>query len=235
MALLRLDKIVSSSTKLSRREVKLLVKNGGISVNGKPAKSAEDKYDPQLDVITVKGELISYSAKNYFMMNKPADYLSSTEDARDKTVLELLKEGEAHLELFPAGRLDKDSEGLLLLTDDGEFCHNIISPNKKIYKRYFVRLEKEITDADVEAFKAGIELSDFKCMPAELVKGDEENSAYVTICEGKYHQVKRMFLARKNSVKYLKRMAIGGLKLDKTLSPGEYRRLTEEEIKSVFS
>ena len=236
MALYRLDKIISASTGFSRKEVKWLVKRGKIIVDGRPATAADAKYDPECVCITVNGEAVSFQEKHYFMMNKPAGVVSSTADEKEKTVLELLSGKEAALSLFPAGRLDKDAEGLLLLTDDGAFCHDVISPGKKVAKRYYVEVDQALTEEDARAFQAGIELNDFQCMPAQLdiIEEGKKNRARVTICEGKYHQVKRMFGARGKQVLYLKRTAIGKLELDKALLPGEYRPLTNSEIKSIF-
>lgn len=236
MAFYRLDKIVASSTNLSRKEVKLLVNRGEIWVDGMPAHSADGKYDPEAVHISIKGEPLTFQKKYYFMMNKPAGVVSSTEDRKDRTVLELLSEKDSHLKLFPAGRLDKDAEGLLLLTDDGDFCHSVISPGKKVEKRYYVEVDREITSEDAAKFQKGIELKDFKCMPAtlEILDNKDGKSAYVTICEGKYHQVKRMFASCGKNVQYLKRIAIGKLALDEFLDGGAYRPLTEQEIKSIF-
>jgi len=226
MPTLRLDKIISGSGLYSRSEAVALIRRGSVAVGGEPALSAAEKHDPESEQITVNGELIEFRKFRYIMLNKPRGYVSSTEDKREKTVLELLDERYSKLGLFPAGRLDKDAEGLLLLTNDGELAHEITSPSKKVNKCYFVEIDDTVTAADAGRFARGITLGDGTiCKPAVLepVPG----GAYVTIHEGKYHQVKRMMAAIGKRVKSLKRISIGGLRLDESLKPGEYRELSE--------
>jgi len=237
MKLQRLDKIISDATSFSRKDVKGLIKAGRVTINGKIANSSEEKVDADTVEIVVSGEKINFCENHYFMMNKPAGYVSATEDVREKTVLELLKKEDKHLKLFPAGRLDKDAEGLLLLTDDGDFCHNVISPKKQIFKVYYVETEGKLTAEDAEAFEKGIILTDgLKCLPGhlEILKSDVESEAYVSICEGKFHQVKRMLASLGKPVKYLKRVKIGNLELDMQLEKGRYRELKKEEISKIF-
>ena len=237
MAKLRLDKIISSTGEYSRSEASNLIKMGAVLVNGVPAVSSADKYDPESDEITVKGVCISYAKFCYIMMNKPEGVLSATDDVRDKTVLDLLPEKYKKLKLFPAGRLDKASEGLMLLTNDGDYAHRVISPNKKVFKKYYVETDGALTEKDCAAVETGIELKDFTTMPGkmEIISSGEKSEAYVYIREGKFHQVRRMLQNLGKPVTYLKRMSIGGLVLDDKLLPGEYREMTPEEAQKVFS
>lgn len=237
MALLRLDKIVSSTGEYSRTDAKRLIKSGNVSVNGRTVYIADEKFDPETDRITVKGEEIGYKKHTYIMMNKPSGVLSATEDGRDRTVLDIMEPKYRRLGLFPAGRLDKDTEGLLILTDDGDFCHNVISPVKKVRKVYYAEIVGQLDHKCVEAFREGIELSDgYKCRPAELeiLTDRGKNACLVTVEEGKFHQVKRMINACNCTVLYLKRLKIGGLALDESLGAGEYRELSDNEVRIVL-
>lgn len=225
----RLDKIISATGKKSRREVKLLVKQGRILVDGVPASAAEMKVDPAVSEILLDGEDIGYQRFTYIMLHKPAGVLSAVEDKRQKTVLDLLPEELQKRGLSPVGRLDKDTEGLLLLTNDGELTHKLLSPRHHVDKVYYARVEGVLEQADCDAFAAGMTLGDgLECMPAglEILSPGE---ALVTLQEGKFHQVKRMLAARGKPVVYLKRLSMGALRLDETLQPGEFRHLTEEE------
>ena len=237
MAKLRLDKIVSSTGEHSRSEASNLIKMGAVLVNGVPAVSGADKYDPETDEIIVKGVCITYTKYCYIMMNKPEGVLSATDDVRDKTVLDLMPDKYKKLKLFPAGRLDKASEGLMLLTNDGDYAHRVISPNKKVFKKYYVETEGPLTDEDCAAVERGIELKDFTTMPGkmEIISSGASSKAYVYIREGKFHQVRRMLQNLGKPVVYLKRMSIGGLLLDEKLAPGEYREMTEKEAQFVFN
>ncbi|SHH64057.1 16S rRNA pseudouridine516 synthase [Sporobacter termitidis DSM 10068] len=237
MEKLRLDKIIADAGIASRREAAQLIKSGFVTVDGAPALSGAEKYDPAASDIAVGGRHLSYKRYHYFMMNKPAGCVSATEDREEKTVLELLSDSDRRLRLFPAGRLDKDAEGFLILTDDGDFAHRIITPSKNIYKTYYVETDGRLTGDDVRAFSGGIVLKDgLKCLPAalEIISSGEKSSAAVRIREGKYHQVKRMLASRGKPVTYLKRTAVGGLTLDGGLAPGAYREMTADEIASVF-
>jgi 16S rRNA pseudouridine516 synthase len=234
--LLRLDKILSDSGIASRRDAARLVKRGCVTADGVPAPDADRKYDPETAQIAVNGVALAYRRHHYFMMNKPAGVVSATEDAQETTVLSLLREPDESLSLFPAGRLDKDAEGLLLLTDDGGFAHSVISPSKKVDKTYYIRTDAPFDADDAAAFARGVTLGDgAQCRPARLEPlPDGACEAFVTLREGKYHQVKRMTAARGKRVVYLKRVQIGGLRLDGRLKPGEYRALTEEECASIL-
>lgn len=234
---MRLDKIISDAGVASRRETAQLIKNGFVTVNGQMASSGADKYNPDHSEIIVSGRKLVFRKKHYLMMNKPAGYVSATEDRNEKTVNDLLEGVYSRLNLFPAGRLDKDAEGLLILTDDGDYAHRIITPSKKVFKTYYIETDGALCIDDAEAFKKGILLKDgLLCLPAQLdiVTSGEMSTAYVKIREGKYHQVKRMLASLGKPVTYLRRVAVGGLPLDDRLAPGQYRELTEEETESVF-
>lgn len=226
----RLDKIISSTGKYSRREVKLLIRQGRIWVDGVPASAPEMKADPEDAEILIDGESIGYEKYTYIMLHKPAGVLSAVEDKRQKTVLDLLPEELRKRNLSPVGRLDKDTEGLLLLTNDGELTHQLLSPKSHVDKVYYARVDGELERADCEAFAAGMVLGDgLECMPAglEILSPHE---ALVTLQEGKFHQVKRMLAARGKPVVYLKRLSMGELQLDETLEIGQFRPLRTEEV-----
>lgn len=230
---MRLDKLISNSGLAPRSQVKRLVREGRITVNGIPARDAAMHCDPAWD-IRLDGAAAVWREFLYLMMNKPAGYLSVTEDPGRPTVLDLLPEQYRRFGLFPAGRLDMDSEGLLILTNDGAFCHRVISPKSGIMKEYRIRVSRPFADGAEERFQKGIRLDDGSlCLPAELIPDTDRLEATVRIREGKYHQVKRMALAEGTRVRYLKRMSVGGLRLDPTLGPGEFRELTERERLSV--
>ena len=236
MRMLRIDKMLSDSGVVSRSEAARLIRSGAVLVNGKPARSPSDKY-PEDAVVTVGGEMIRYTQYYYIMMNKPAGYISATEDNRQQTVLDLLDDRYRKRALSPAGRLDKDTEGLLILSDDGDFVHRVISPKKKVDKTYLVRVDGRLDDDDCAAVAEGVILGDgYQCLPGrlEIIPSEEGNTGYVTIHEGKYHQVKRMLASRGKPVLYLKRLSIGGLELDPNLASGEYRELSTEEIAKIF-
>ena len=236
MAQQRLDKIIASTGRYSRREVKTLVREGRVLVDGRIAASPEDKCDPLTACIRVNGEALFYREHTYVMLHKPAGVLSATEDGRGKTVLDLLAPEYRRIGLFPVGRLDKDTEGLLLLTDDGALAHDLLAPKKHVDKVYFVRTDGALDEADCAAFAAGLTLGDgFVCLPAKLqiLRSGAQSEALVTIHEGKFHQIKRMLAARGKPVVYLKRLAMGPLTLDETLPKGEYRLLTAQEIAAL--
>jgi 16S rRNA pseudouridine516 synthase len=237
----RLDKILAHSGIGTRSEIKLLVKRGDVTVNGKAVKDSGLQVNPTLDQIEVDGEQVFFQAQTYLMMNKPQGVISATEDTRERTVLDLLKPPFDHLALFPVGRLDKDTEGLLLLTDDGKLAHNLLSPKKHVAKTYYAEIDGLVDPSDQTAFRKGVELDDgYVTMPAQLVilvEGDpallKESKIELTIMEGKFHQVKRMFLAVGKKVTYLKRISMGNLMLDEYLAPGQYRELTEDELQQL--
>ena len=232
----RLDKIIASTGKWSRREVKLLVRQGRVLLDGVPARSAEEKTDPETAEITVNGEVLTYRRYTWIMLNKPAGYLSATEDGRGATVIDLLPDELKRLDLFPVGRLDKDTEGLLLLTNEGALAHDLLSPRHHVEKVYYARVTGRLTEADCQAFAAGITLEDgLHCQSAGLVilSTGEESEARVTLREGKFHQVKRMLAFCGKPVTYLERVKMGNLTLDTALVRGEYRFLTPAEIEDL--
>ena len=236
MAKVRIDKAISQLGIASRSQVRSMISKGRIAVNGILPKSINDKCDPDTDIITVDGEAIEYKQYHYLMMNKPAGVVSATEDAKDKTVVSLLEGRYSKMDLFPVGRLDKDSEGFLILTNDGKFAHKVISPSKNVYKRYYIQVEGRIGEEDKMAVEKGILLKDgTKCRPGklEIIKSGEKSEAYMMISEGKYHQVKRMMAALGKPVLYLKRVSIGFVQLDSSLTPGQYREMTKEEIDAL--
>ena len=228
---MRLDKFIADAGIGSRKEIKQALKEGIVCVNGEICKNAATHINPETDVISFAGQEIEYKPFVYLMLNKPADTVSATYDNRDTTVISLVPEEYSHYELFPVGRLDKDTEGLLLITNDGVLSHNLLSPKKHVDKRYFARLDGAIAEGDKEKFASGIVLDDgYKTLPACLEGEIGDTEAYVTIQEGKFHQVKRMFADVGKHVTYLKRVSFGKLLLDKSLSPGEMRELSAEEL-----
>ena len=234
MPKMRLDKLLSECGVASRKEIRQLIRSGRVSVDGAAAASPEMKLDPYKALVCLDGSKIEYAKYHYYMMNKPAGVLSATDDGRQKTVLDLVTPEMRKIGLFPVGRLDKDTTGLLLLTNDGEFAHRVISPRSGIVKVYHARTEAPVDEADITAFKEGLTLGDgTKCLPAGL-KLLPDGSCLVEVMEGKYHQVKRMLSSRGKPVTELKRLSIGGLKLDKALLPGGFRALEENELCSVM-
>lgn len=230
----RLDKLLAGTGKWSRREVKALVRQGLVRVDGRLAASAEDKLDPAAAVVTVAGETISLCRFTYVMLHKPAGVLTATEDRKQPTVLDLLPPELRHIGLAPVGRLDKDTEGLLLLTNDGELAHRLLSPKYHVDKRYLARVDGELSAADAEAFARGMTLGDgLECLPAGL-EVLPDRVCIVTLREGKFHQVKRMLAARGAPVLYLKRLSMGPLTLDDSLAAGAYRLLRAEEILALY-
>lgn len=225
----RLDKIISATGKKSRREVREMVRQGRVLVDGKPAPAADMKVDPQTAVILLDGEPLGYEKFTYVMLHKPAGVLTATEDRRQETVLDLLPPELRRRALSPVGRLDKDTEGLFLLTNDGQLAHRLLSPKSHVDKVYYARVDGALEPGDIAAFAAGMTLGDgLECLPAglEILSPTE---ALVTLREGKFHQVKRMLAARGKPVLYLKRLSMGRLRLDPALAPGAWRMLTEEE------
>lgn len=230
----RLDKLLAGTGKWSRREVKALVRQGLVRVDGRLAASAEDKLDPAAAIITVAGETISLCRFTYVMLHKPAGVLTATEDRKQPTVLDLLPPELRRIGLAPVGRLDKDTEGLLLLTNDGELAHRLLSPKYHVDKRYLARVDGELSAADTEAFARGMTLGGgLECLPAGL-EVLPDRVCIVTLREGKFHQVKRMLAARGAPVLYLKRLSMGPLTLDDSLAAGAYRLLRAEEILALY-
>ncbi len=234
---MRIDKLLANAGTGSRKEVKKLLKTGAVTVNDEIVKDPKTQVDPERDVVMLFGEVVHYQEYVYFMMNKPAGVLTATEDFYDETVVDLLDESDRIRSPFPVGRLDKDTEGLLLLTNDGLLAHRLLSPKKEVPKTYFAVVKGEVTEEDAERFAAGVVLDDgYKTKPARLkiLKSGLMSDVELTITEGKFHQVKRMFAAVGKKVVYLRRVSMGPLSLDENLRPGEYRELTEEEKESLL-
>lgn len=232
MGTMRLDKFLVEMKKGSRSEVKKLIKSGRVTVDGQTVREPEQKFDPERAQISLDGQTVSYASFEYFMLNKPQGVVSATEDRRFQTVVDLIDTARRK-ELFPAGRLDIDTEGLLLITNDGQLAHQLLSPKKHVDKVYFARVEGILPSDVKEQFAKGLTLDgDVKTLPArlELLKEGPVSEVRLTIHEGKFHQVKRMFEAVGCRVIYLKRLSMGSLVLDETLAPGEYRRLTDDEL-----
>ncbi len=230
---MRLDKLLANMGYGSRKEVKQLVKDKVVMIDGVLAKSTSQHVDPIAQQITVYGEVVAYREFIYVMLHKPPGVISATEDLRDTTVIDLLDPTLQHFAPFPVGRLDKDTEGLLLITNDGQLAHNLLSPKKHVPKVYYARIEGEVTEADGEAFAKGVILDDgYETKPASLkiIASGEQSEIELTIQEGKFHQVKRMFEAVGKKVVYLKRLSMGSLQLDDNLALGEYRELTTQEL-----
>lgn len=235
MALKRLDKVLSELGVASRSELRGIIRGGRVTVDGVVVTEPERRIDAEGSSLCLDGKALHYRQYRYFMMDKPAGVLSVTEDRRQKTVLDLLPDELRRLELFPVGRLDKDTSGLLLLTNDGDFAHRVISPKSGIKKQYLATVDGEPDEQDVRAFAAGLVLGDgTQCLPAGLeVLG--QGRCLVTVMEGKYHQVKRMLAAVGKPVLTLRRLSVGGLVLDETLGPGGYRALDEGDLCKVLS
>lgn len=234
---MRLDKYLAEMGVATRQEVKKQIRQGKVTVNGTVVKAADTKIDETCDEVTIGGLNISYVSYEYYMLNKPGGVVSATEDRRDTTVIDLIKD-KKRKDLFPVGRLDKDTEGLLLITNDGDLAHRLLAPKKHVDKVYYAKIDGMVTEEDVKRFAEGIDIGaeeEEMTRPAKLdiMKSAEESEIRLTIHEGKFHQVKRMFLAVGKEVTYLKRERMGTLCLDENLKPGEYRLLTEEEIENV--
>lgn len=231
---MRLDKYLADMNAGTRSELKRDIRKGLVTVDGSIVKDPGRNVDPATDTVYHRGRKIEYETYVYYMLNKPAGVISATDDKKMQTVVDLLPE-ERRRDIFPVGRLDKDTEGLLLITNDGELAHRLLSPKYHVDKKYFARIRGRVTDEDVAAFARGIHLMDFTCMPADLVieRSGEISEVTVTIREGKFHQIKRMFEAVDKEVIYLKRLEMGSLILDSELAPGEFRRLTEEELRNL--
>ena len=233
---MRLDKFLADMGTGTRSQIKEAIRRGRVSVNGLPVKKPESQVS-DTDRIEFDGKEISYSSIEYYMLYKPAGVLSATRDKKASTVLDLI-EDKKRKDLFPVGRLDKDTEGLLLITNDGELAHRLLSPKHHVSKVYFARVDGMITEDMVEQFAKGIEIDEeFTALPAHmkvLQAGEDESEAELTIYEGKFHQVKRMFEAVGLTVTYLKRLSMGSLMLDESLGKGGYRLLTEQELKELL-
>ena len=234
---MRLDKFLKECNVCSRSESKQVLKKGLIKINGNIVKDASYKLDENNDVVTYNDKVIEYQEFVYIMLNKPAGVISATEDSKDTTVIDLVSEY-AHKEVFPFGRLDKDSVGLLILSNDGKLAHELLSPKKHVSKVYYLKIKGRLDESDVEAFKNGITLEDgyvTKEGKLEIIKSDEISECLATISEGKFHQLKRMFIALNKEVLFLKRIKFKDIELDESLKEGKYRLLTKEEIDSLKS
>lgn len=230
----RLDKIIGSQTSYSRKDVKELIRKKKIEVNNEIVLKSDIKIDPNNDIISIDNKVLTIKKYVYLMLNKPKGYVSATEDKNDKTVLDLVPEEYRHRDLFPAGRLDKDTTGLMIITDDGTFAHNILSPGKHISKTYNVTIDIPMTEEMVQGFKDGVQLIDGECKTASLeITG--QYTGIVILTEGRYHQIKRMFGCYKAKVVELERIAMGKFYLPEDLTQGECREFTTEELEKVQS
>lgn len=239
MSLKRLDKLIALNCNVSRKDARKLIKESAVTVNSRVCLRAEELVDPEVDDINVKG--YNFTAKDhvYIMLNKPQGVISATTDPKKKTVIDIIPDGMKRRSLFPAGRLDRDTTGLLVITDDGAFAHRIMSPAHHVFKTYQAVLSFPIDENDVMKLESGITLGDgTECLPAKVkpfTTADGLPAAEIKIREGKYHQVKRMFHALGNNVEQLRRIQIGSLKLDTSLAEGECRELTSEELELIFT
>jgi 16S rRNA pseudouridine516 synthase len=230
---LRIDKMLANIGYGSRKEVKQLLKSGAVKVDDVVVKDPKQHVDTSIQTVTLNGDTIEYKEFIYLMMNKPQGVLSATEDSNTDTVIDLLELEDQVYEPFPVGRLDKDTEGLLLITNDGQLAHRLLSPKKHVPKTYFAVIDGEVTEDDIRSFANGVTLDDgYETKPGDLkiIKSGIRSDIELTITEGKFHQVKRMFEAVGKRVVYLKRISMGPLPLDETLELGEYRELTDEEV-----
>ena len=234
---IRLDKYLADMGLGTRSQIKKEIRSGQVVVNGISICRPEVKIDTGQDKVIFHGEPVTYEEYEYFMLNKPAGVISAASDRQETTVIDLIKDRKRD-NLFPVGRLDKDTEGLLIITNNGELAHRLLSPKKHVDKVYFARINGKVTQSDVDIFSRGVDIGDEKpTLPADLVicTSDEVSEIRLTIREGRFHQVKRMFQAVGKEVVYLKRLRMGGITLDESLKPGEYRRLTEEEVERLCS
>ena len=234
---IRLDKFISNQTGVSRSETKKLIKKGFAAVNGTAVKNAEFSVDPENDTVVFCGDTLSYKKYIYIMMNKPVGVVSASRSPEERTVVDLVPDSMKRRGLFPAGRLDKDSTGFVLITDDGEFAHSVLSPSRHVPKTYLVTAETELSPENEKKFMSGVELSDGVTKPAKITKTEKYIDGHpvyeVVLFEGRYHQIKRMFSSLGSSVLGLHRILFGGLKLDESLLPGECRELGSEEVAEI--
>lgn len=226
---MRIDKYIAGCGYASRKDVKKLIKQGLVFIDGEVCKKPEEQTDEN-SIVEVDGERLIYREFVYLMLNKPQGCVSAVYDKKYPVVTEFVPEEYAHFEVYPVGRLDIDTEGLLILTNDGQFAHEMTSPKKDVYKRYFAVLDKPMEEKDVEIFAGGMEFKEFTAKSAKLEITENPNEVYIEIAEGKFHQVKRMCERVGKTVTYLKRVAIGNLKLDESLEKGEVRELTKDEL-----
>lgn len=231
MAKVRLDKFISSTLVVSRKDAASLIKSGRVSVNGNNKLKGEDKVDDVLDEVLFDGKPVTFSENIYIMLNKPAGLISATDTEGSNTVLSLFDKNYANKGLFPCGRLDKDTVGLLIMTTDGELAHRLLSPKHHAEKTYYVECDKEFSESDITLMKEGILMDGKKTQPAVLEILEDKNTALITLTEGKFHEIKRLcYACKQKDVTYLKRLTFGGIVLDENLEEGEWRNLTDEEI-----
>jgi 16S rRNA pseudouridine516 synthase len=232
----RIDKILSNMGYGSRKEVKELIRAGSVEIDGAVVKDSGQQVETEFQEIKVNGSRLFYKDTIYILMNKPQGVISATEDSRERTVVDLLSDEFKAFSPFPVGRLDKDTEGLLLLTNDGQLTHRLLSPKKHVPKTYLAKIMGRVTEEDVEAFGRGVTLEDgYRTMPSKLkiLESDDVSQVEITIYEGKFHQVKRMIKSVNKEVIYLKRISMGELKLDETLELGDFRELNENELRII--
>ncbi len=233
---MRLDKFISNMGVGTRTEVKKMILKGKVLVNDETIKKIGFSINPDADEISVDGEIITYQKQLYIVMNKPVDVISATDDYRHETVIDLVRETYGNRKLFPVGRLDIDTEGMIFITDDGAWSHDLMNPKKHVGKKYYAKVDGKVTEKHVKLFKSGLTLEDetvIRPSILEILVSDDLSEIELTLEEGKYHQVKRMFEHVDMEVVYLKRFQIGGLKLDEDIALGDYRELTEEELEKI--
>lgn len=231
----RLDKFIASQTGLSRTQAHEKIRAGAVCVNGKVERTKDRKVDPEKDDVTLSGQSVVYRKYIYIMMNKPGGVVSASRDPKERTVIDLVPSDMKRKDLFPAGRLDKDTTGLLIITDDGEFAHRMLAPGKGVYKKYHAVLRSPVGDDEVRRFAEGVEIDGGEvCRQAHLYPDSDGCGAAVEICEGKYHQVKRMFAAVGNEVLSLRRLSVGAVDLDEALKEGECRLLNDDEVAGLL-
>ena len=233
---LRLDRFLSNQLGISRGDAKELIKKRLVTVNGSTARDFDMKIAPETDTVASEGKTVAYREHIYIMLNKPAGVVCAVRDKLSETVLELIPPELRRKGLFPAGRLDKDTVGFVLITDDGSFAHEILSPKKHVEKRYFAVLEKPASEKDAELFASGMEIDGGDvCLPARLEITDDPCRVFITLKEGMYHQIKRMAEAADNKILYLKRVSIGKLELDENLAEGECREILHKEVEKIYA
>ena len=233
---MRLDKFLSVTATATRSEAARAVRAGRVLINGVPPKSAASPVDPARDVVEYAGQRVEYRAHHYILLNKPQGYVSATDDGKDPTVLDLLTEKYTALGLFPCGRLDKNTVGLMLLTDNGDLAHRLLSPRRHVTKRYYFKVKFPLNETECARFRAGLTLEDgYETKPADIVLAEDMHSGVITLVEGKYHQIKRMMLALHNQITHLERISFGPLSLPEDLARGAWRLLTPEEEQALLA
>ena len=233
---MRLDKLLGITGCATRSESKKIIRGGGVTVNGRVARSPDEKVDPQNDEIIFCGRTVVYRRYTYILMNKPEGVVSATEDGKDKTVIDLLPDDIRKTDLFPCGRLDKNTLGLMLITDNGDLAHRLLAPKSHVEKKYYFRSKFCLTDEESKRFENGLVLDDgYETKPAKIELWGEGNEGIITLVEGKYHQIKRMLDALGNKITYLERISFGPLRLDEDMERGAWRYLSDDEIAALES